>query len=178
MGMSKELTIAFAKVATRLKGECPDCGGQGSTPEFHRAHPTHANGGGLTIPYTPCPTCARIREIAEMEVHVTGKIIVHPKIESMSRGYRYTLCSCGREWIGKKWACRNPKWTVQTLKAALEDLGLWSGPHKWDKFQDWFDKRNINKFNIPKGMTKYDILTSDELMAQAVLSFLKVCDEN
>jgi hypothetical protein len=72
--------------------------------------------------------------------------------------------------------CRNnsnPAFTIPELRELLEVLGLWGDGWKDGKFQKWFDDINIDKLNVPAGLTKYDILTTTSLFTKAVESFMK-----
>jgi hypothetical protein len=182
--MSKQLTIAFSKVATRLQGECKDCGGNEGYNVCVCCGLQICPAEGkdeVTYHRSPCPTCARIRTIADWEWlegrdlcpvcgGVDRLIVGSSNLGPIPAQNANSKCISGHHK-------RNPTFTVQSLRAALEDLGL------LDKFIVWAWNRELEYAprligKLTKQLLKLaKILQTDKGMAQAVLSFLKVCDE-
>jgi len=142
MNIHKGIVEEAARIAKGRAGECKGCDGTGLA-QYKTPYPDE---------YTdaPCPTCAKLREIAEWrwldtEIHVPH----HPEKSKT-----------------------NPTFTVQTLRQLLEDLGEWDifrlslFARLW-KDRDYPAKRQIVMFEIT------DILASDTLMAEAVHNYLK-----
>jgi arsenate reductase-like glutaredoxin family protein len=144
--MSKQLTEIIARVAKRKAGKCDTCLGDGDL----RVVEPFSSPAKYMKP-EPCPTCARIREIAEWKWR---------ELETENNGIAY---------VEHKYGITNPTYTVQTLRAVLEDLGEWErfNEHLFDRWR----REGLDDDII------YLTLTSDELMSQAVLNFLEVCDE-
>ena len=161
--MSKRLVELFAKVAGQKVGECGNCGGEGRIRKLH-------DGCVLAHGYGPrCPLCTRFREIRDRKWHTITK-----KKDKWK-------CTCGdggtvgesSRWHLTSYVNANPTFTVQSVRTLLEDIGEWGEGWEEGKFQKWLDDININKLNVPNGLTKYDILTSDPLMTEAATAYLE-----
>jgi hypothetical protein len=120
--MDKELTQAFAKVARGIAGECKTCGGSGKICDVKNSVSigirnscaynidSKCTANNKTCMHlTPCPTCAKVRDIAEWEWRSTDD---------------------------KTWRYDKP-FTVQILRATLETLGLWEDFKDYIHFGKW-----------------------------------------
>lgn len=166
----------IVKEAARIaKGRLPECSheypwvatpeGAGACSKCHEVEPDMKQ-------------IARLREIAEPRKHFWIKD---------PYGGIYRICrDCGLStWENDReeggYPCVAPTFTVQTLRQLLEDLGL-----LWD-FVDWHDKHievmahancEFDMIDLRVGIelvrhASFDILTSDTLMAEAVLEYFK-----
>jgi hypothetical protein len=162
--MNQRLLEAAKKVAGIKAGEC------GCTKvkkeDFHKPS--------IDL-WKPCPTCARIREIAKP-----------PKPDLACELSPHSDCPYGfgdEEMEECHQDCdfhkpQHPDWTVQTVRALLEDLGEMSRAINWIQFQ---------LVNLPDGCEGWtaediddmfaDILTSDELITEAATEYLEGLDE-
>lgn len=157
----RELTNLFAAIA-KVKAEgCDNCKGKGSFRDWNDR---------LMI----CPTCAKLREIAEWEWHECVKVTeshIHP-IEGCMVYWAH--CCCGKyavNWFPHKLDalnCTNPTFTVQSIRAALEAVGEWKGFTRWLVFH----KRGAQPYSCGSHDNFADILTSDPLTVEAAKAYL------
>ena len=153
-----ELASDRAKV---LAGECKDCGGGGKRLAYLSDYPRVMG---------DCPTCAEIRKIAEW--------CWHEEIEPTSNK---TECSCGELFKYKPvfydhQEMNNLTFTIQTIRSTMEVLGLWKRFVKWndDALQEFHvtGYHPVTYFHIIIEASA-DILTSDTLLLEAVISYMK-----
>jgi hypothetical protein len=132
--MSKDLTQAFAKVARGILQKCPNIFiNEDNQPEL-----------------CYCPTCAKVREIAEWEWRSTDD---------------------------KTWRYDKP-FTVQIIRATLETLGLWERFKTFNSNQGYYAIKDKRGFLLELERVDADILTTDNLMAEATLEFLEgLCEK-
>lgn len=178
--MSQKIVERAREIAKRMAGECKDCGGSGRWNSF--AHgPKHGDYGD-SMRITPCPSCARLREIAEWCWHEILE-------DSQENPYKEAVCSCGIQ--GLWFECEivlhldnNPTFTIPQLRELLQDLGLWPG------FAGWNHDNSSPLYDLAYGDASellseaYDlmpevvaeILTTESLMTEAVEKFMEVRD--
>lgn len=159
--MNKQIVEQAARIAKGLLPKCKDCGGDGVIDK---------SGIGieqcLSKDIIPCPTCARLREIAEW----------HWNLENQKRFVNPLVCDkCG-------WPHENPTFDIPALRQLLEDLREWWG-FLWTVFEKLWPGYDAIVADVLKGnpdkvlfsfITNFaDILTDSTLLAEAVLEFLK-----
>ena len=108
------------------------------------------NGDGVIVDPTPCSTCADLRKLA-------GELCWH----DYSGFWQITCKHCGMPH--QPYFKGNPTYTIQSLRKLLERMG------EWEDFKIWIE----GEYQWEITVDHMDILTSDELMAQAVLEYLK-----
>ena len=145
----KQIVEQAARIAKGLLPKCKDCGGDGVIDK---------SGIGieqcLSKDIGPCPTCARLREIASWKW--------------MNEWPRWPYgCSTVESMMGKTIITPdNPKLDIPALRQLLEDLGEWEG------FKDWIWNGGMLSSKGGIGGV-FDILTDSTLLAEAVLEYLK-----
>lgn len=193
----KELLLEFKRVGAIIKAKCKDCG---CTTDC-------ANSPDCPDICPRCPTCQRAREIAEWEYHEITHVWIseterityaEAKVRheagktpnmfyDMKKRHGGIECSCGESHMDRKFASmndpkrvmknielRNPHFDIALIKQTLKELGLWKRFLSWhwgNCYVKW------TSFNIPDLFA--EILTDEELLQQATLSFLREveCDD-
>jgi hypothetical protein len=152
----KPLIETAAKVAGRKAGECPDCTEGWVFPDDIQM---------------PCPTCARLREIAEWKVHD------HSIISGI---YACNTCEFTAGTIAHVWAHEkrfNPTLDIPALRQLLEDLG------ETEKFLNHLSEKYIIAYHptpahkhlhceCPNISIIADILWDEQKSREAVQSYL------
>ena len=171
--MNQRLLEAAKPVAGRKAGECPDCMGNALSDcnmcKVHRCH-------GDKEMCPPCPTCTRLREIAEWCEHRVDTF--KPDVIKTGVDTATAICQYCKQRISatyKNVGCMflvadNPTFTIQSVKALLIDLDGFLEFRKWL----WQREMKKNYYNHTYTFPQYaNILTSDELIIEAACKFLE-----
>lgn len=157
---ARDLTIAFAERARKKIAEC-ECGGR-------NMRTLHKNCSYPAV--SPCPSCSRLREIAEMKWLWGGDMCPvcfganRLVVGGSNLGPIYAQDA--RKKCNSPHHKHNPIYTVPILRSLLEDLG------ELERFLKWL----WNIYWNLKGNHWFDfalVLLSDSLMSEAVLSYFK-----